>query len=140
MSRELIGSVLLVEDSEATVNYNKRLLQKNKVSENIIVAYNGEEAIKQISNMNEDSFPELILLDLNMPKLGGFGFLTEYEQLFSEERRKNTLIVLLSTSILDSDVLKAKEFKAPPLFLTKPLTKEKLEMIAESYYSINKTD
>lgn len=137
MEKEIVGDVLLVEDSPAALNYNKRLLQKNNISNGIVTAFNGEEAINYILNVKEELFPKIILLDLNMPLLGGFGFLSKYEQLISAENRKNTLVVLLSTSILRGDLEKSKQFKDVPLFLTKPLTQEKLKELI-NHYNLNK--
>ena len=133
MENGIGGSVLMVEDSEATVNYNNRLLKKKNFSDHIEIACNGEEAINYILKVTDDLFPKLILLDLNMPLLGGFGFLTKYEKLISEDRRKATLVVLLSTSILEQDMEKSKEFNDIPLFMTKPLNSEKLNDIVENY-------
>lgn len=133
-----IGSVLLIEDSAATLNYNKRLIERNNMSHNIVTTTNGEEALKYILEVETEQFPKLILLDLNMPLLGGFGFLAKYEEEVSEERRSGALVVFLSTSILESDVKRSQDFIDLPLFLTKPLTKEKLNIILEEYNSRSK--
>ena len=130
-----IDSVLLVEDSEITINYNKRLIKRSGLSDNVKTALNGEDAIEYILNVKDDSVPKLILLDLNMPILGGFGFLTKYQELISEERRKDIVVVLLTTSIFDRDLIKSKEYAFVPLFLTKPLTYEKLKAIADEHFT-----
>jgi len=134
MIKSLNGSVLLVEDSPATINYNKRLIKRNGISNDIETVFNGEEAINYLLKVENELFPRLILLDLNMPLLDGVGFLSKYNQLIPEDKRKDTMIVFLSTSKVEEDVERLKTLIKNPFFLTKPLTKEKLNQVIETYF------
>lgn len=135
MDFKIKGEVLLIEDSPAAANFAKRLLQRNNISNSVSIKTNGEEGLEYILKMASESFPKLILLDLNMPILGGFGFLSKYEELVTQHQREKCLVVLLSTSIIESDLEKSKQFIDVPMFLTKPLNKDKLKVIVNTYYS-----
>ncbi|MEP6985886.1 MAG: response regulator [Chloroflexota bacterium] len=68
------GPILLVEDDEVDVMTIRRALKLLKVSNPLDVAGNGEEALEYLHN-TKASLPCIILLDLNMPRMGGLEFL-----------------------------------------------------------------
>jgi chemotaxis family two-component system response regulator Rcp1 len=70
-------SVLLVDDNPADIELTKDTLVESKLRLSIRTAGDGLQALEQLESMleREESLPDLILLDLNMPRLDGQGFL-----------------------------------------------------------------
>jgi CheY-like chemotaxis protein len=129
VSRTKLGSVLLVDDDEVTNFYNEHLILKCGISDHVVQAMNGKEALEYLKGKNEANpdfrRPDLILLDINMPIMNGFEFLDEYESLPTEEKAGH-VIVMLTTSMLDVDKQRASRYASLSSFFTKPLTESQL--------------
>lgn len=125
-----VKSILLVDDDHVTQFINRALIKKLKLCQDVKLAMNGEEAIHYLKlNCQQDhNCPDLILLDLNMPVMDGFEFLHEYENFFSEDKRKPKIVVL-TTSSSPNDIKRIFKFSSVSDYLTKPLTEEKLGSI-----------
>ncbi len=116
-------NVLLVEDDEVDVMNVKRAFKKNNISNPLYIASNGLEALAMLrgSPNQFDAVPtyrRLILLDLNMPKMGGIEFL---HALRADPLLQTTPVVVLTTSNRDQDRLAAYHFNIAG-YLLKPLT------------------
>ncbi len=101
-----IESVLLIEDDNVEILKFQRVLKQLNIKNKFYISKNGEEALSYLKN-EEKELPDLILLDLNMPRMDGFEFL---------EAIKNTVyekipVIILTTSNLDQDIEKSKEYK-----------------------------
>lgn len=127
--------ILLVDDDNINNFINQRLIKKLNIAEEVSVAVNGEEAIKTIMNANNEHWPELILLDINMPVMNGFEFLEEYKKL-DIPNKDNVVIVMLTTSTNQNDMARSKDIPIRG-FLNKPLTEDKLEKIMKDYFGNN---
>ncbi|APD07476.1 hypothetical protein UJ101_01969 [Flavobacteriaceae bacterium UJ101] len=119
-----IEKVLLVEDDKVEVLKFKRVLKQLEIKSEFSISKNGEEALNYLKN-EETELPDLILLDLNMPRMNGFEFLeaiknTEYEKI---------PVIILTTSNSDQDIEKSKEYTIKG-YVVKPIRYEdyKLEM------------
>lgn len=121
-----LNSILLIDDDQINNFINKRIIKKLGITEEIKVAMNGEEALYQIKNYcNETGHcPELIFLDINMPVMNGFEFLSEFHNL-PLENKKDVKIIVLTTSTNPIDMQKLKEYSIKG-FLNKPLTEKKI--------------
>ncbi len=100
-------SILLVEDNDDDVLITKRALKKGQIGNQLFVVNDGEEAIKFLKNKGKFKLnikPGLILLDLNMPKLDGFGVLKEIKK---DPDLKSIPVVVLTTSKRDADIARA---------------------------------
>ncbi|MCJ8164195.1 response regulator [Pontibacter sp. E15-1] len=124
-----IKSVLLVDDDPAS-NYLAQLLFKRlAMVEHLSVAANGKEALDYVmEHLEQSSFPELILLDINMPLMDGFEFIEQFQRLPFYSRSR---VVLLSSSVSFKDKEKAAHFQLAE-FINKPLTREKLAKIIQN--------
>jgi CheY-like chemotaxis protein len=132
LTTSLITSVLLVDD-DSTTNFLNQLLLKRTLglSEQVVVAENGQQALAQLQAATPDGGPQLILLDLNMPIMNGWEFLAAYQQLPPATPRP--LVVLLSSS--DHDLAQARTKQLPvDAFLAKPLSREKLLTLLHEHF------
>ncbi len=120
---EKIINILLVEDDEVDVMNVKRAFRKNNILNPLYVASNGLEALTLLRGAN-GSPPELsahqllILLDLNMPKMGGLEFLQEIR---ADRYLKTIPVVILTTSNQDQDRLEAYQLNIAG-YILKPVT------------------
>jgi CheY-like chemotaxis protein len=72
-------------------------------------------------------------LDINMPGMNGWEFLKEYNQLENKLQSK-VIVIMLTTSDNPDDESKAKTWDFVSDYITKPLTKEKMEVIVNKYF------
>jgi CheY-like chemotaxis protein len=91
--------ILLVEDDQVDAMTVKRALKEIKVANPVKVAGNGEEALDFLKDNGNDK-PNIILLDLNMPKMNGIEFLKVVK---SDEDMRKIPVVVLTTSREDQD-------------------------------------
>jgi len=112
--------VLLVEDSPGDVRLTLEAFKDAKVHINLHVASDGEEAMaflrREGKNLNVPR-PDLILLDLNLPKMSGQEILEEIKK---DPILKSIPIVILTTSTSDEDVLRSYLLHAN-CYITKPV-------------------
>lgn len=105
--------IFLIEDNEQDEILTIKALQKNNILNEIKIARDGEEAINILFNEKfanfEHELPQLILLDLKLPKINGLEVLKKIK---SNTRTKLIPIVILTTSTEDSDLLNGYEFGA----------------------------
>ncbi len=131
-----LASVLLVDDDPTTNFLNKLLLQRMGVAEQVLVAENGEQALRTLAQVCQDTdltCPRLILLDMNMPVLNGLAFLEAYAQL-PPAQQPAAVIIMLTTSLHPIDLARAQELPIAG-FLNKPLTKEKVADLLARHFA-----
>ncbi len=112
--------ILLVEDSPGDVRLTELALKENKIVNNLHVAVDGIEALRFL--YHEDEYadapqPDVILLDLNMPRMDGREVLA---QIKNDEALKRIPVVILTTSDADDDILKSYNLHAN-CYITKPV-------------------
>jgi CheY-like chemotaxis protein len=86
---------------------------------------------------NTAELPDLIFLDLNMPGCSGFDFMEQFEKLYLYFR-KPISIYIVSSSIDENERQRALAYPFVKEFLTKPVKKEKLEQLYDSFLKINR--
>ena len=123
MTRQLFGQpieILLVEDSAGDVRLTMEALKGAKVSNRLHVARDGVEAMAFLRQQREYADaprPDLILLDLNMPRKNGREVLAETK---ADEDLKRIPVVILTISQAEEDVLRAYDLHAN-CYITKPV-------------------
>ncbi len=121
---EKIVNILLVEDDEVDVMNVKRAFKKNNVTNPLFVCNNGLEAIEFLTERlasNPTEVPKIILLDLNMPKMGGIEFLRELRK---NNDLKNISVFVMTTSNEDRDKVDAYNLNVAG-YILKPLSMER---------------
>jgi CheY-like chemotaxis protein len=129
-----LSCVLLVDDDSTSNFLNQSLLEDLAITEQILVAHNGVEALDVLQiQCTQDNCPQLILLDINMPVMDGFEFLAAYKNL-GLDHQQSVVIVMLTTSLNPSDVKQVD----PGLvqgYLNKPLTKEMVHDLLQRHFN-----
>jgi CheY-like chemotaxis protein len=128
-----LSSVLLIDDDEITNFLNEHLLKSLGVTDQVLIAYNGQEALSLLAQHcvpPTTTCPMLVLLDLNMPVMGGIEFLEAYQPLPPAPPIR-VVILTSSTHSRDLDRLQA----LPHLtVLHKPLTPAKIDALLQQYF------
>lgn len=127
-------NILLIEDDMIEVMKLKRATGSLNLNHKITEANNGEEALNLLKQ--KDNLPDIILLDLNMPKINGIEFL---RILKADERLRYIPTIILTTSNNQRDLLECFEIGIAG-YVLKPLKYEdyvsKIEKLL-AYWSIN---
>lgn len=99
--------ILLIEDNEGDIFLTKEAFAEAGIQSKLDIARNGEEAISVLEDCKtKNNCPDLVLLDINLPKVNGFQVLQYIKQ--HKELRK-TPVLMLSTSSSSNDIIKSYE-------------------------------
>lgn len=119
--------ILLVEDNAADVRLTQEALQEGKVRNNLTVARDGVEALEILQRPGA-SRPDLILLDLNLPRKDGREVLATLK---ADPALKHIPVVVLTTSSAEVDILKSYQLHAN-CYITKPVDLEQFVSVVRS--------
>ena len=123
--------ILLVEDNPGDVRLTMESLKESKVRNNLHVASDGVEAMEFLRRNGRHVGalrPDLILLDLNLPRMDGREVLAEIK---SDPKLKTIPVVVLTTSRAEQDVLRSYELQAN-CYITKPVDLEQFIDVVRS--------
>ena len=122
--------ILLVEDNPGDIRLIKEILKETKIQNNIRVAMDGEAALNLLSNLDDLTThrPDLILLDLNLPKIDGRELLAEIKD---NEDLKRIPVVILTTSTAEEDIIETYNNHANS-YITKPVDLDHFIKVVES--------
>jgi chemotaxis family two-component system response regulator Rcp1 len=115
-----IVDILLVEDNPGDIRLTKEALAEGKVANNLSVVQDGVEALAFLRREGVHSQamrPDIILLDLNLPRMDGRELLAEIK---TDENLKRIPVVILTTSKAEEDILRTYNLHAN-CFITKPV-------------------
>jgi chemotaxis family two-component system response regulator Rcp1 len=123
--------ILLVEDNPGDVRLMVEALKDAKVNNNLHVASNGEAAmefLRREGNHAEAPTPDLVMLDLNLPKKDGREVLAEIKE---DPDLKHIPVVVITTSAAEEDILKSYKLHAN-CYITKPVNFEQFIKVVHS--------
>lgn len=117
-------NILLIEDNPGDVRLTQEAFKEGKVSTNLEIVMDGVEAIKYLRKQEKYAnavTPDLILLDLNLPKRDGREVLKEVK---ADEHLKRIPIVILTTSNAEQDIIKSYNLHVN-CYINKPVDYDK---------------
>ncbi|MCD6064005.1 MAG: cheB 1 [Flavipsychrobacter sp.] len=118
--------VLIVDDTALDCFIAEKVMHHAKFAKNTICIASATDALKYLETLtdNSDSLPDLIFLDVNMPGMNGFQFLSAYKQLPGAAKRKS--IIMLTSSVFDEEKKLALSNEYVRSFINKPLNADDL--------------
>ena len=135
MAKESVTNILLVEDDLVDVMNVQRAFKKGNITNPLFLAGNGLEALEILRNVSAGidmpRYRRLVLLDLNMPKMGGLEFLKE---LRADPKINQTPVIVLTTSDQERDRIEAYNLNVAG-YILKPVT---FVNFAETMITVNR--
>lgn len=133
--------ILLIEDNEADVRLTKEGIKEAKIRNSLSIVNDGEAAMAYLNKQSpyqNTTTPDLILLDLNLPKMDGRQVLEEIKE---DPNLKHIPVVILTSSNAEKDILKSYKLHAN-CYITKPIGLEQfvevIKSIEDFWFSIVK--
>ena len=123
--------ILLVEDNPADVRLTQEVLKDSKLQNELRVVYDGDAALAYLQRRapyQDVRPPDLILLDLNLPKKSGIEVLAEIK---SDKSLHRIPVVILTTSSAERDILKSYDLHAN-CYVTKPVDLDQFIAVVKS--------
>lgn len=118
-------NLLVIDDDDINIFIIKKIVEKTGYDAQMVAKTNGQLAIDYLTELKttQQTLPDLILIDINMPVLNGWEFLEAYEKLGIDHEID---MYMLSSSVYENDIEKAKTYKTVKGFISKPLSIERL--------------
>ncbi|MDA7787758.1 response regulator [Sphingomonadaceae bacterium] len=111
------NTIMVVDDCDLSQMIAAMQIAEVDPSVAIIEAYDGQEALEKLREMPAQ--PDIIFLDINMPRMNGFQFLEAYQSEFEHQSR----VAVMSSSRLDQDRCSAEQYPCVKHYFTKPFAK-----------------
>ena len=138
----MINKVLCIDDDSISLTISKLLLKRTGFAEQVFTAIDGSDALVFFethfaeNKHPQETAPNLILLDINMPVMNGWEFLDAYIAKYAD-KLPNTKVVILSSTIDPEDLLHSKEYDVVAQFVSKPLSVENLAELKDDEFVKN---
>ena len=121
-----MGSVMIVDDSESDQFLSKVIIEKLNPDIKILQAYDGQEALEILADLPKQ--PNVIFLDINMPRMNGHEFLKNYHA--CEEQA--VVVIMLTSSDQERDKEKSMSYIYVNRYFTKPLDTLALKAVIQA--------
>ena len=125
-----IANLWIIDDDPMASFYIKRLAELGELADIITIYDKAKGAVDSLiyHKNTVEHLPDVILLDIYMPELDGWGFLQEFSKI-KDQLTKPVLIYIISSSDHLKDINRAKALPDVKAYIQKPVTKEKLREI-----------
>lgn len=120
--------IFIIDDEQVSFFITQRMLSLNKLSGDVHNFLSAEEALSFLNKSKGEDFPDVILLDLNMPAMDGWEFLDAISPKWASLMNK-VKIYILTSSFDYLDKLRAKEHPMISGLLHKPISSESIELL-----------
>jgi len=123
-----VRNACIIDDDDIFRFIMKKHIINQDLAENILCFENGKEAIKYILDhrLEEDKLPDVMFLEINMPIMDGWDFVSAYNEA-KKKIVKDATIFMISSSVDDRDISRAKDSEVITEYVTKPLDKQKIK-------------
>ena len=123
-------TVMIIDDNTIDLYISSRLITKNYFGKKVLEYSNAMEALQYLQENQNNSImlPQVIFVDIYMPLMSGFEFLEAYEKL-PLDFKQNCRAYVISSTIDDDDIGRARRDKNVISFQVKPINKEFLDRI-----------
>lgn len=123
------NKTVCIIDDEEIIQFIVKTILHDLNNEIVTLSYgNGEEALAAFKETDEEHLPDVILLDINMPVMGGWQFLDEFIKL---KFRKKIAIYILSSSTAPDDKMRSKVYKDIIGYINKPIEADTIKKITQ---------
>ena len=131
-----IDNICIIDDDMIFRYLTQKVITETHLVKDIDAFSNGLDAINFLKKLSEnhDKLPDIILLDLFMPVMDGWGFLKEYVKL-QPQLTKKIPIYIVSSSIDPADIQKSRAISSVVDFIVKPMTKDSFLHIMQAQSS-----
>lgn len=126
-----LKKILVIDDDDEYNFLTEDIFSEMEFDCELSFKLKAEEGLAYLETCKE--FPDLILLDINMPIMNGWDFLEEYQRKKYHEKYP-TLIIMTSSSVYREDEIKAKSYPNVIEYIEKPLTPEGIDAIYKQYF------
>lgn len=137
----MLGCILVIDDDEPTNFISRMVIEEAGCTRHLEIADSGRKALNylqkaSVETVEHDNFilPDVVFLDINMPRMNGWEFLSEFKKLKNEGSAK-PVIIMLTTSLNPDDKYRAENIPEVVGFENKPLTKEMIQQVIKKYFS-----
>lgn len=130
----MINRLLLIDDDELTSYLVKKLIGSVGDVKEVVIKENGLEGLEYLAELkaHKSKFPEVILVDIDMPVMNGFEFVEEYENQYHNNGHTRLIMITSSKRQLDFD--KCLSYSSVLNCIYKPLTREKIAAILNNSF------
>ena len=125
--------ICLIDDDEIYLFLMKKSFSAMGVNNDVLSFLNGADALEELIKLknNHEALPSIIFLDINMPIMDGWEFLTEFRKVNANIIHEIS-VYIVSSSIASEDIEKSKTFPEIVEYLTKPVEIETLASILKA--------
>jgi CheY-like chemotaxis protein len=130
----MVNKILVIDDDDVFIFLVKNTVHKLYPNLTFLSFADGERALQFFNenSIKEDELPEIILLDINMPYLDGWGFMNEFNKIMANINKK-VLVYIASSSNSKSDYDKALNLQGIAGYVVKPILKDDFKKLIEAY-------
>lgn len=122
--------IMLIDDNEIDLFINIKVLRIAQVGKQYLSFTSSSEAIEYLKSSPVENLPELIFLDINLPLLNGYGFLSQFDEL-EKYIKAHCKIIVVTSSEDDKDMLLLTENPYVSDYWVKPIYKDHIRKLSE---------